>query len=172
MTDRARPAAPSNPDAPTPPDGPRADAPAPGASRPSGALRTFSRSTLVSIFTTALDFGTLVGLVELLGMGYVPATWAGTVVGSLSNFLVNRHWAFEAGESRLGTQVWRFLLVQAGASALHTLGVWLFTRYGGLPYVVSKTVVAALVFVAWNYPLNRAFVFRRAPAEGAAEGPA
>jgi putative flippase GtrA len=49
--------------------------------------------------------------------------------------------------------------VQAGASGWNTLGVWLLTRYGGLPYQISKLIVAALVAVGWNYPMNRAIVF-------------
>ena len=122
-------------------------------------MRSFSRSTVTSLFTTALDFLTLVAMVEVLGFGYVVGTWAGTVVGSLSNFAINKHWSFEAGPSPVGPQMGRFLLVQVGASALHTLGVWLFTRFCGLPYLGSKTLVAVLVFLAWNYPLNRVFVF-------------
>lgn len=119
----------------------------------------FSRNTLTSIFTTALDFFTLTGLVELFHVNYVLATWIGTVVGSLSNFSINRAWSFRASwQSRTG-QFFRFILVQVGASALHTSGVWLFTRFVHLPYPVSKLVVATLVYLAWNYPMNRWVVF-------------
>jgi putative flippase GtrA len=122
---------------------------------------TFSRSTITSIFTTALDFATLTGLVELLRVDYVLATWIGSVVGSLSNFSINRWWAFDARD-RPGTgQFLRFVVVQAAASLWHTLGVWLFTRFAGLPYQASKIVIAALVYLGWNYPMNRWFVFRR-----------
>ena len=41
---------------------------------------TFSRSTLTSLFTTALDLGTLTGLVELGGVDYVLATDRKSVV--------------------------------------------------------------------------------------------
>jgi putative flippase GtrA len=122
---------------------------------------TFSRSTLTSLFTTALDFGTLTGLVELAGVDYVLATWLGTVVGSLSNFTINRLWAFDAKDRPPAGQFLRFLVVQAVASLLHTLGVWSFTRFFELPYQVSKIVISALVYLAWNYPMNRWFVFRR-----------
>ena len=57
----------------------------------------------------------------------------------------------------------RFLGVQAGSSGLHTAGVWILTRFGRLPYPVSKLVIAAFVYLTWNYPLNRWFVFRRHP---------
>ena len=121
--------------------------------------RTLPRSILTSLITTALDYGVLVGSVELLHVDYVLATWMGTVVGSLSNFTINKHWAFHGSPLTLRHQLLRFLLVQAGSSGLQTLGVWLLTRFGGLPYLGSKTVIAALVAIAWNYPLNRFFVF-------------
>jgi putative flippase GtrA len=142
------------------------------------APRVFLRSALTSLFTTALDFGTLVGLTELAGLNYVLATWLGTVVGSLANFAVNKGWAFSARDLPTGGAFGRFLMVQAGASGLHTLGVWLITRFGRLPYPASKAIVAASVYLCWNYPLNRWFVFpawraaaRRAPSSAAATRP-
>jgi putative flippase GtrA len=120
---------------------------------------TFRRSVLTSLFTTALDFGTLIGLTELAGLSYVLATWIGTVVGSLSNFTINKQWAFSARSAPAMPALGRFVVVQAGASGLHTGGVWLLTRFGRLPYPVSKLMVATLVYLTWNYPLNRWLVF-------------
>ena len=121
--------------------------------------RTLPRSILTSLFTTALDFGVLTGAVELLHVNYVLATWLGTVVGSLSNFAINKRWAFHGSPLALRHQLLRFVLVQAGSSALNTVGVWLLTRFAGLPYLGSKTVIAAVVALGWNYPLNRRLVF-------------
>jgi putative flippase GtrA len=132
--------------------------------------RTFSRSLLTSLFTTALDFGTLTGLVELVGVNYVLATWLGTVLGSLSNFTINRVWAFDARDRPPTGQFARFLAVQAFASVLHTAGVWGFTRFLGLPYQASKVIISVLVFLGWNYPMNRRFVFRRPAETGAPAG--
>ncbi len=130
------------------------------AAPPTPLIRgTFSRNTLTSIFTTALDFITLTGLVELAGVDYVLATWIGTIAGSLSNFSINRWWTFQASWQPRSWQFLRFVLVQAAASGLHTAGVWLFTRFFGLPYPASKLVVAALVYLLWNYPMNRWVVF-------------
>jgi putative flippase GtrA len=134
----------------------------------------FRRSVLTSLLTTALDFGTLVGLTELLRISYVLATWMGTVVGSLTNFAINKQWAFSAGSAAAIPALGRFVLVQIGASALHTAGVWLLTRFGRLPYPVSKLVVATAVYLGWNYPLNRWFVFNprhRPPPTGTAGQP-
>ena len=59
----------------------------------------------------------------------------------------------------MGPALGRFVVVQVGASGLHTAGVWLLTHFGRLPYPFSKLLVAAAVYLAWNYPLNRWFVF-------------
>src|SRR3954451_5596520 len=131
-------------------------------------LATFSRSLLTSLLTTALDFGTLIGLTELAGVNYVLATWIGTIVGALANFTINKAWAFRARDMPAVPAVARFLGVQAGSSGLHTAGVWILTRFGRLPYPVSKLVIAAVVYLTWNYPLNRWFVFRQRPTSGIA----
>ena len=122
-------------------------------------MTPFVRNTLTSIFTTALDFGTLTGLVELAHVDYVVATFVGTVVGATSNFIINRHWSFAATHVAWHGQALKMLPVQAGSSALQTLGVWLFTRFGRVPYMASKLIVSVLVYLGWNYPMNKHFVF-------------
>jgi putative flippase GtrA len=122
---------------------------------------TFSRSVLTSLLTTAMDLMTLTGLVELAGMNYVLATWLGTVVGSLSNFTINRVWTFDARDRPPAGQFARFVVAQVAASFLHAGGVWALTRFLGLQYQISKIVISVLVYLGWNYPMNRWFVFRR-----------
>lgn len=123
------------------------------------ADRAFAKNTITSIFTTGLDFGTLTTLVELFGVNYIVATFIGTVIGATSNFILNRAWSFEATHEPWTRQALRMLPVQVGSSGLQTLGVWLFTRFAGLPYFASKLVTSTLVYLGWNYPMNRYFVF-------------
>src|SRR3954462_6781068 len=145
--------------------------------RPTSRMRgsevaTFSRSVLTSLLTPALDFGTLVALTEGEGVNYVMATTIGTIVGSIANFTFNKLWAFYARDTPALPAAARFVGVQIGASALHTAGVWLLTRFGRLPYPISKLLIAAIVYLAWNYPLNRWFVFadrQRGPRPGASD---
>lgn len=121
----------------------------------------FWRSVMVSTLTTSADFGLLMLLVEVFHVHYVLATFLGTLLGSSSNFLINRHWTFRATEGHGGYQAMRYLMSQAGSIGLHTSGVWVFTRFLGLPYFVAKVVVAILAYLLWNYPMNKYFVFRR-----------
>ena len=124
-------------------------------------MKSFTRNSITSIFTTALDFGVLTGLVEIVHVHYVIAVFLGTVAGALSNFLINRYWSFEAADRGAHWQLVRFLPVQAGSSGLQTVGVWLVTSHWHLAYYWSKVVVSIGVYLCWNYPMNRWFVFRR-----------
>jgi putative flippase GtrA len=122
-------------------------------------MSRLARSTLRSIFTTSLDFALLAVLVERCGVGCTLATFLGTLLGSSSNFLINRTWAFRATPGHAGAQAARYVLGQVGSMAVHTTGVWLATS-AGAKYVTAKVVVACLAYLIWNYPLNRSFVFR------------
>ena len=137
-------------------------------------MKPFARNTVTSIFTTGLDFGTLTGLVELVHIDYVIATFIGTVIGAVSNFLINRAWSFEATDVPMSKQALRMLPVQVGSSGLQTLLVWLFTRFAGLVYFGSKLVASTLVYLGWNYPMNRYWVFKKPGVQEAASraGPA
>jgi putative flippase GtrA len=125
----------------------------------------FARSTLTSLGTTALDFAILATLYQLVGAPLALSTFAGSVCGATANFLINRRWTFRAHTGHAGHQVARYLAVQAGSAGLHTGGVSLLAGPFGVPYLVAKLVVAALVYLGWNYPLLRHWVFRMpAPA--------
>jgi putative flippase GtrA len=126
-------------------------------------LRSMSRSGLVSVSSTAVDFAALIACVELLRVNYVLAAWLGMLAGCLWSFTANRLWAFGATASPARWQLLRFVPVQSGYMAFSTFGVWLFTEMGGLTYIASRTVTAILVYLAWNYPMNRWFVFVPAP---------
>jgi putative flippase GtrA len=124
--------------------------------------RTFARSIATSIFSTAVDFATLLSLTQIVD--YRIATAIGTIVGFLTNFTINRYWAFEASEGALHWQFVRVLPVQAGSTLWQTLGMWLAVGTIGLHLTMAKIVVSALVYLVWNYPMNRYFVFRGKPA--------
>ncbi|MEO6773260.1 MAG: GtrA family protein [Kofleriaceae bacterium] len=128
--------------------------------------RTFARSIVTSILSTAVDFATLIGLAQIID--YRLATAIGTVVGFVTNFTINRYWAFEARHGALRWQFVRVLPVQAGSTLLQTLGMWLAVGTLGLGLTVAKLVVSALVYLGWNYPMNRHFVFGKHLADAAA----
>jgi putative flippase GtrA len=127
--------------------------------RPS-TLSTFSRSQVASLVATTVDYGSLFLLTELCGVWYVTATAWGAFFGAVANFVINRHWSFQAAHKRWYSQALRYSIVSAGSLALNTGGVYLVTEYGKLHYAFSVVLVSIGVGIFFNYPLHRHFVYR------------
>jgi putative flippase GtrA len=128
--------------------------------------KSFARSQVAALVATVVDFSTLMLLTEVAGLWYVASTAAGAFLGAVTNFLLGRHWSFEAADPEahgpMHHQAWRYALVSGGSLLLNSGGVWALTEGFGLPYPVSKGLVAVAVGFLYNYPMQRAFVFRRA----------
>ena len=85
----------------------------------------------------------------------------GAGLGAITNFTLNRHWAFDAAHSPVGKQAVRYAMVSTGSLLLNTFGVWLVTEKLHLFYMFSKLGVALMVGFFWNYPLQKVFVYQR-----------
>jgi putative flippase GtrA len=113
------------------------------------------------VAATAVDVLTLVALVEVGASQVTIAAFLAATAGGVTNFVINKYWAF-ADRSRLGVrQVSSYALVALVtamfvAASVHVLAVLL-----GLPYLLAKAIAAILVFVFWSYPAQARIVFRR-----------
>lgn len=128
----------------------------------------FLRANLASTAATALDWAIVTALVWL-GAHYLVAAAAGALAGAVTDFTLKRHWAFGGeGKDRVHAEAVRYLAV-SGASLLWNLAMaWVLVDGLGLPPVPGVILASIVVGVAWNYPLHRFWVFRRAGAGGAA----
>lgn len=122
-------------------------------------MRTFIKAQTSSLIATLADFSTTVVLVEAFKANIVAATMLGAVAGAFTNFFMNRHWSFQKGSGRLTHQGLKYALVWTGSLLLNTAGVYLLAVQGGLNYIVSKVAVALVVGIAFNYTLQRQYVF-------------
>jgi putative flippase GtrA len=123
-------------------------------------IQSFSRSQVASAVATAADFGLLFSLTEFLHVWYVPATALGALAGAATNFLMNRHWSFSATHDVWHRQAVRYAIVSGGSLLLNTFGVWGVTEFFHIHYSISVIAVSLLVGFAYNYPLQRGWVFR------------
>jgi len=119
----------------------------------------FLKANIASLVASLSDFLMTVLLVQLGSTAIVTATAAGTVTGGIINFLIGRHWVFQAGDEKTGRQLWKYALVWAGNLLLNTGGVYVLACQAGLHYTVSKVVTSILVAFLYNYPLQKNFVF-------------
>jgi putative flippase GtrA len=133
--------------------------------------RTLTRATIASIVATSSEFALLPLLVHV---AHAPAwvAYAGVqFVAQAITFLLNKYWAFEAG--RVGTvagQGAKSLAVFGGSLGLNTALPSLGSYVLHAPPVAAFAVSQVLVYLAWNYPMNRFWVFRRARPSGPGAG--
>jgi len=101
----------------------------------------------------------MVACVEGLGARPVPATVAGAACGAVTNFLLGRYWIYRRGEDAARGQAMRYALVSAASLAWNAAGEHLLADVLHVQYVLSRVITALVVSNAWNYPLQRFFVF-------------
>lgn len=121
------------------------------------------RHYVAAILATAVDYGTMVALVEHRGLDPVAATVAGASVGALTNFTLGRVFTYRVTAHPVTGQLGRYAIVSGASLAWNAAGEYLFHHVLGLQYLAARLVTSFLVSTAWNYPLQRSFVFSRRP---------
>ncbi len=117
----------------------------------------FGRYGLTSALSTATDFA-LASSLHAAGAGAASATFFGCVAGGAVAFGLGRRWTFRASEGRALPQLLRFFLVWASSALLNSSGVP--ALLGLVPsFALAWLMVRAAVYLGWNYPLARWFVF-------------
>ncbi len=123
-------------------------------------MATFIKAQAASLTATLVDFGVTVLLKEVFHCWYLLASVLGTISGGIVNFSMNRSWVFQARDQKIHSQVIKYVLVWIGNLVLVSSGVFVFTHYLGLSYLVSKIIVSLTVGIGYNYVLQKKFVFK------------
>lgn len=111
------------------------------------------------MIATIADYSVMIGAVELLRIGPVPATAIGALAGAVTSFTMNRRFTYGSAGVTVGSQAWRYALVSAVSLGLNTAGEYLFHAVLGIQYLAARVITSVIVSNAWNYPLQRYFVF-------------
>lgn len=127
------------------------------------AVKVFSKffkAQAASLTATLVDFSTTYILTSLLGLSYIYSSATGVVCGGIINFLLGRHWVFDADNEKKTKQVPKYLLVWLSSMLLNMGGIIFLTETIGLYYLISKIITSILVGVFFNYYLQKTFVFK------------
>jgi putative flippase GtrA len=87
--------------------------------------------------------------VHSVGVDYRMASVVAWFVAVLNNFVLNRHWTFDAGDGRAHSQAVRFFLVSLLAEAFSLVLLTLLVEGAGLAKVPAQALA-----VAASMPLN------------------
>lgn len=124
--------------------------------------RALTKSSLASLLATGTEFVILAVLVHPLNVPHWVGYFSVQFVANLMTFLLYKYWAFEAGAfGSLRQQYLRQLLVFVGSLGFNTgLSSVLSYRFRLEP-VLSFAISNVIVYLFWNYPGNRYWVFKR-----------
>jgi phosphatidylglycerophosphate synthase/putative flippase GtrA len=121
--------------------------------------RTLPRSVAVSFLATASDFATVWALVAA-GRADAPlATTIGCAIGGVIAFTLSRNWAFASESTARGREAMRFAFVSGSSALLNAGGVAVVLLLPRVDYRIAWAVARGVIFVTWNYPLMRDYVF-------------
>jgi putative flippase GtrA len=98
-------------------------------------------------------------LVHPLGIDYRAASVAAWLVAVLNNFVLNRHWTFDARAGRAHFQAIRFLVVSLVAEVFSLLLLTLLVEDAGLAKV-SAQALAVVASMPLNFLGNKLWSFR------------
>ncbi len=116
------------------------------------------RSLVASGVATGTDFAVVLLLVEGGAVSPWAATALGCLVGAVVSFTLGRVWAFSPSDRGLLPQAGRYTFVSATSLGLNAGGVAVWQLLP-VDYRFAWWITRGLVFVLWNFPLHRDYVF-------------
>ena len=117
-----------------------------------------TRNVISGGIATGIDFLVVTSLVSMAFFSPVWATALGCLVGAVVNFTMNREWTFKSGGARL-PQAWRYSFVSFTSALLNMGGLAVLLMLPNIDYRICWVVVRVAVFITWNFPLQRDYVF-------------
>jgi putative flippase GtrA len=121
-------------------------------------LRKLFRYGVVGAVGTPAHYLTLILLVEIGGIGPTFATIAGSAVGALVNYLLNRRYTFKSAKAHSDAGP-KFFIIALGTGILNAVLVYLGAGLLGMHYLLVQIVATLIVFLS-NFVLNNAWTFR------------
>jgi putative flippase GtrA len=122
-------------------------------------MLTFIKAQAASILGSIADFFVAIILVEIFHCWYITANLIGNICGAIAQFILCRNWAFNADRRKTPQQIIKYILVWIGNLLLSAAGVYFFTHYLHIDFIISKTITSVLLGVSYNYLLQKKFVF-------------
>lgn len=116
------------------------------------SLLQVGRYLIVGGFSFIADAAVLRLFENVFGFHYLVAAAAGFLFGVTVNYVLSGLLAFAGKKARVSktAELVIFLAISVAGLGLTELLMWLFTDIGGLHYMLSKVIAAAIVFF-WNF---------------------
>ena len=135
------------------------------ASRMLNQVFVFAKAQFSAFVGGITDYLIMIFLTEIFHFHYTLSIVIGGVIGAIINFSLNKSWTFHTKdipyEDSYAKQLMKFVLVVANSIFLKSTGTYLITTYLGVDYKISRLFTDLFVSIAFNYTLQRFWVFKK-----------
>lgn len=122
-------------------------------------MREFIKVQIGSILGNAADFLVTILCTELGLSWYLVSNILGNCTGATIQFTLSRRWIFKKSKSGIPVQLLKFFLFFLGNIILSAAGIYVFTEFIHLHYIISKLMSSVLLGLSYNYCMQKYFVF-------------
>jgi putative flippase GtrA len=119
----------------------------------------FVKVQIGSILGSIADFGVTILMTELGFSWYLISNIIGNCTGGLIQFTLGRRWVFRKSKSSIPVQSLKYIVFFFGNIILSASGIYLFTHYFQVNYIISKGICSVLLGLTYNYYVQKYFVF-------------
>lgn len=144
-------------------------------------VATLLRSSLVSQTSGWIDFGVSVAIFSWAHLGPMWSAGIGALAGGIANCIINYRFTFRVKDMSWKSVVVKYILVWIGSLLLNSFGTegvyWILRRWNWLEdigfkpsgyFTAARLFVSLVVSCAWNFALQRYFVYRHTRFDNAA----
>lgn len=121
-------------------------------------IEKFLKFGVVGFSGIFVDFGVTYLCKEKLKIHKYIANSLGFILATISNYLLNRYWTFNTGQSAQLVQFGKFVGIAMVGLAINNLLIYLFNDRLKINFYISKAFAIVIVSI-WNFLGNYLYTF-------------
>jgi putative flippase GtrA len=118
----------------------------------------FIKFCVVGFSGMVIDFGTTWLLKEKVRINKYLANSTGFILAASSNYIWNRFWTFQSGNTHIATEYFSFIAISLAGLGLNNLLLYFSTDKLKINFYVSK-LIATVIVTIWNFIMNYLITF-------------
>lgn len=125
----------------------------------------FLKAQISAMIGGVTDYFIMVFFTQVFHVHYTISIAIGGVIGAVVNFSINKTWTFMSKrfpyKNSFRVQMFKFIIVVINSIILKSSGTYLITTFLHFDYRISRIIIDLIVSIAFNYNLQKYWVFKQ-----------